>query len=76
MSAPLSDPDAPQRHNDQNLMDIPPLDPAALSHYLAACKVARVPVADTSVADLHALIARVSRLSIPDAAKLLRKVQP
>ena len=50
-----------------------PIDPAALSHYLAACKVAGVTVARQSPADQRALIERVARLAIPDAVKLLRR---
>lgn len=50
-----------------------PLEPHHVNHYLAACKVAGVTVALTSPDELRALIDRLSRLSIPDAAKLLRK---
>lgn len=56
-----------------NALDPPPLDPSHVAHYLAACRVAGVPVARLATADLRALIERVSRLSIPAAAKLLRK---
>ena len=52
---------------------VKPLEPHHVMHYLAACKVAGVPVAQTSVPDLRDLIDRISRLSIPDAAKLLRR---
>lgn len=44
-------------------------------HYLAACAVARVPSARESpaeTAEMRALIARLARLSIPDAVALLR----
>lgn len=53
-------------------MRLPPIEPAAFVHYLTACKIAGVPVADTRVADLRALIVRLASLSIPDAVKLLR----
>jgi hypothetical protein len=49
-----------------------PIDPGAMVHYLAACKVAGVPVAQLDVLDLRALIDQCSRLSIPDAARVLR----
>ena len=49
-----------------------PIDPRDLAHYLTACKVAGVPVAQLDVPDLHGLIDRCSRLSIPDAARMLR----
>jgi hypothetical protein len=55
-------------------LDPPPLDPHHLNHYLAACKVAGVPVMRSSPAAQRALIAQVSRLSIPDAVKILRAV--
>jgi hypothetical protein len=51
---------------------VAPIDPRTLAHYLTACKVAGVPVAQLDVPDLCALIDRCSRLSIPDAARLLR----
>ena len=50
-----------------------PIEPHHVNHYLAACKVAGVTVALTSPEEMRALIDRVSRLSIPDAVKLLRK---
>jgi len=53
-------------------LDPPPLDPHHVVHYLAACTIARVPVARTSPIEMRALIARLSRLSIPDAVTLLR----
>lgn len=49
-----------------------PLEPHHVAHYLATCRVAGVPVAATTTEDLRALIERLSRLSIPDAVKLLR----
>lgn len=49
-----------------------PIDPRAMAHYVAACKIAGVPVAQLDVLDLRALIDRCSRLSIPDAARILR----
>ncbi len=50
-----------------------PLDPRHVAHYLAAIRVAGVPVAATAAEDLRALIERLSRLSIPAAVKLLRR---
>lgn len=50
-----------------------PIEPHHVNHYLAACKIAGVTVALTSPEEMRALIDRVSRLSIPDAVKLLRK---
>lgn len=57
-------------------MTFKPLEPHALAHYLAACKIAGVPVAATSATDLRALIKRCSELSIPNAVRLLRKGSP
>jgi len=51
---------------------VKPLQPKDVAHYLAACRVARVPVAGT-FGDLRELIERISTLSIPDAARLLQK---
>lgn len=50
-----------------------PIEPRDLAHYLTACKVAGVPVAETCVPDLRMLITRCAVLSIPDAVRLLRK---
>jgi len=56
---------------------VKPIEPQALAHYLAACRVAGVSVAMPSTPDLRALIERCAELSIPDAAKLLRaKARP
>ncbi len=52
-----------------------PIDPRAMAHYLTACKVAGVPVAQLDVPDLRALIERCSRLSIPEAARVLRRTR-
>lgn len=53
-------------------LDPPPIDPRHMVHYLAIFTVARVPVPQLSPAEMRALIARVSRLSIPDGVDLLR----
>lgn len=49
-----------------------PIDPRTMAHYIAACKIAGVPVAQLDVLDLRSLIERCARLSIPDAARFLR----
>jgi hypothetical protein len=49
-----------------------PIDPGSMVHYLAACKIAGVPVAQIDVPDLRALIDRCAQMSIPDAARMLR----
>jgi hypothetical protein len=53
-----------------------PIEPKALAHYLAACHIAGVSVAKTSIHDLRALIERCGTLSIPDVVRLLRKESP
>lgn len=50
-----------------------PIDPHALNHFLAACQAASVTVTHLNPSDLRTLIQRLSRLSIPDAVKLLRE---
>ena len=55
-------------------LELPPIDPHHLMHYLVACKVAGVTEACSNPAEQRALIDRVSRLSIPDAVKLLRVI--
>jgi hypothetical protein len=50
-----------------------PIEPKDVAHYIAACRVAGVPVAVTSEPDLRALIERCSTLSIPDAVRLPRR---
>jgi hypothetical protein len=49
-----------------------PIDPQALNHFLTACQVARVAVPHLNSSDFRTLIQQLSRLSIPDAVKLLR----
>jgi hypothetical protein len=51
---------------------VTPIDPRTMAHYIAACKIAGVPVAQLDVLDLRSLIERCARLSIPDAARFLR----
>jgi hypothetical protein len=71
-----SDPVTIERHVDEtNRMR--PIDPHALVHFVAACQVAGVSVSGLTPSDHRCLIQRLSRLSIPDAVKLLRrKVHP
>ena len=52
-----------------------PIDVHALAHFVATCQVAGVFVTGLNPSDLRLLIQRLSRLSIPDAVKLLRKEQ-
>ena len=53
-----------------------PIDPHVLVHFVAACQVAGVSVTGLATSDLRVLIQRLTRLSIPDAVKLLRKEVP
>ena len=54
-----------------------PLEPSHAAHYIAACKIAEVPVADTrlSTLELRALIEKLSTMAIPDAARYLRSTR-
>ncbi len=50
------------------------LEPSHIAHYLAACRIAGVPIADTRLdpMELRALIEKLSTLAIPDAVRYLR----
>lgn len=71
MIASASDPAPVARHEDETA--VLPIDPHALVHYVVACQVAGVSGTGLAPPDLRALIQRVSRLSIPDAVKILRE---
>lgn len=70
MSDTLSDPTPIVRLTDKTMQ---PVDPHALVHFLAACQVAGVSATGLGPTDLRALIQRLTKLSIPDAVKLLRR---